>query len=46
MLEAKRCYMEGATGLRYAAFRRRWFTLQQALSLKSYDEVLAATTVR
>lgn len=46
MIETKRCYMEGATGVRYTAFRRRWFTLQKALSLKSNDEVLAAATER
>lgn len=46
MLETKRCYMEGATGPRLVAFRRRWFTLQKALSMKSSDEVLAAAAVR
>ncbi|MYM92404.1 hypothetical protein [Duganella vulcania] len=34
MIEVRRLYMEGATGSRYAAFRRRWLTLQRALSLK------------
>ena len=46
MLETKRLYMEGATGRRYVAFRRRWFTLQKALSMKSSEEVIAAAAVR
>lgn len=46
MIEAKRCYMEGATGRRYTSFRRSWFTLQKALGLKSHDEVLAAVAKR
>jgi hypothetical protein len=42
MIESNKAYMQGSTGIRLAAFRKRYFTLQQALKLKSSKEVSEA----